>query len=81
MHKNNVIFLSGESGDSESSQATSTSNAANKMKKQKKRGEFGKKGKRSKKSLQQSINTKAKMNYKCTNFIKVSIVKIYFCFV
>ena len=66
--------MSGESGDSESSQATNASSAVNKTKKRKKRGEFGKKGKKSKKSLQQSNNTKAKMNYKCTNFIKVTVL-------
>jgi len=61
----------GESGDSESSQAThSASSASHKTKKRKKRGDFSRRGKKTKKNLQQSINTKSKMNYKCTNFIK-----------
>ena len=76
---NDIHFFEiiGESGDSESSQAThSASSASHKTKKRKKRGEFSRRGKKTKKNLQQSINTKSKMNYKCTNFIKVKVLPV-----
>lgn len=61
----------GSGGDTESSQATSTSTASTKGKRKlKKRGDYKRRGKKVKKSNTHASNVKAKMNYKCTNFIK-----------